>query len=603
MDEAQNTAGAAEKLRSYFRQAVEHQKKWREKAREDYGFYTGDQWNSADLGALKEQQRPAITINKIKPLIQLLSGWQRLNRYEPDFLPRTAGDLELCKVRKGVTKFVFDRNDYEYKESRIFFDGIVCGRGWLSAEYEWNYESLEGDIVLRRLSPFDMYVDPEAREPDLSDAEYVCRAKWVTKEKIKDVYPEHQDAVEAFARKYAEDEPPDKAGAESLWYSRETKKCRLVEIWYKEHYAKTLYILPDGRAAAGGQAEAALLLAGARQIRLPLTKMKFATLLGDLILEQGDSPYRHNDFPFVPFIAQYTGECEPENDIQGIIRSLKDPQREINKRRSQSLHILNTTANPIYWVREGALPPGDFQRFKDKGAIAGGVFKFATEKPVREEAAQFPAALARMEDVSTGDLRQISGINPEMLGEAMPSGTSGKAIELRQRQSVTQIAPLFDNLRLSKKRLLYLLWGEPGKPGLIPQYYSEAKVIRITGDDGKPAFLAVNQPEVDPAGRPTGRILNDLSTGEFDIVVADAPSTPTQRIAQYYALLEAVQAGVAIPPDIILEASDLPQKEEIRQRLLAEQQAALQSARQPQTGPVRRVGPPGTFPDASAPLL
>mgnify|MGYP001015525318 FL=1 len=195
MEESKQPIDSSERFRSSFKQAVEHHKKWREKAKEDYEFYVGDQWNSADLGSLKEQQRPAITINKIKPLISLLSGWQRLNRYEPDFLPRTADDLELCKVRKGVTKFVFDRNDYEYKESRVFFDGIICGKGWLSAEYEWNYESLDGDIVIRRISPFDMYVDPEAKEPDLSDAEYVCRAKWVTKEKIKDVYPDRKSVV------------------------------------------------------------------------------------------------------------------------------------------------------------------------------------------------------------------------------------------------------------------------------------------------------------------------------------------------------------------------------------------------------------------------
>lgn len=532
-EQAETRAVQAKPFRTWFKKAVEAEKKWREKAAEDYAFYAGDQWAKEDLAALKEQQRPAITINKVRPLIALLSGWQRLNRYEPDFLPRTADDLSLCKVRKGLTKFVLDRSDYEYKESRIFLDGIICGRGWLAAEYEWNYEKLDGDIVIRRVSPFDMYVDPEAKEPDLADAEYVCRARWVTKEKIKNVYPEQAEVIEGFVDRYDKDEQPEKADAEPLWYSRESKKCRLVEIWYREHYAKTIHILPDGVGVVPSDdlPSGTPVPEGTRTVRLPQARVKYVTLLGDVVLEDGDSPYRHGDFPFVPFVADYTGEVADEFDVQGIIRSLKDPQREVNKRRSQSLHIINTTANPVYWVKEGTMAPGDFQRFKERGAIAGGVFKYAAERPLREEAAAFPMALAQMEEISTHDLRAISGINPEMLGEAMPSGTSGKAIELRQRQSITQIAALFDNLRLSKKRLLSLLWGEPGRPGLIPQYYNEAKVIRIVGEGGKPEFVPVNQPEVDSFGlataysqRPFGRRVRYRGGGyAFD---ADPASEP-----------------------------------------------------------------------------
>lgn len=554
---------------------MEKERRWQEAAREDYEFYAGLQWDKGDLAALREQQRPAITINKIRPLIGLLSGWQRLNRYEPEFLPRTMEDGELCKVRKGVTKFVLDRNNYEYVESRMFMDGIICGRGWLAAEYEWNHKKLDGEIVIRRVSPFDMFIDPESKEPDLSDAEYVCRAKWVTKDRIRNVYPEHKEEIDGFVAS-CDGEEREHGEEWGLWYSRETKKCRLVEVWYREHVARKLFVLPGGAGVLMEDEvpEEAALPEGTETVSQLLSRMRYVTLLGDVVLEEGESPYKHGDFPFVPYVADYTGEVEVALDVQGIIRALKDPQREVNKRRSQSLHIINTTANPIYWVKEGTMAPSDLARFRDRGAVAGGVFRYAAEKPHREEAAVFPMALAQMEEISTMDLRAISGINPEMLGESMPSGTSGKAIELRQRQAVTQIAFLFDNLRQSKMRLMELLWGGAEEPGLIPQYYTEAKVIRIVGESGQPEFVPVNQPEVDGLGQATGRILNDLSVGEFDMVMADKPSTRTQRESQYYALLEAVQAGVAIPPDIILQASDLPQREEILQRMQAEKQAA-----------------------------
>ena len=62
-----------------------------------------------------------------------------------------------------------------------------------------------------------------------------------------------------------------------------------------------------------------------------------ATRNTSVLLEAGDSPYDDNYFPYVPFFA-YRGR-----DIDYcIIRNLIDPQREVNKRDSQLLHLLNS---------------------------------------------------------------------------------------------------------------------------------------------------------------------------------------------------------------------------------------------------------------------
>jgi len=98
--------------------------------------------------------------------------------------------------------------------------------------------------------------------------------------------------------------------------------------------------------------------------------------------------------------------------------------------------------------------------------------------------------------------------------------------------------------------------------------------------------VEVNQQQqgFDPmTGQAVNQVLNDLSTFQFDVIVSDTPATPSQRVAAFYALLEMAKVGVPIPPDMILEASDIPQKEQLKQRLAAAQQA------QPQQG----QGPPG----------
>jgi hypothetical protein len=109
-------------------------------------------------------------------------------------------------------------------------------------------------------------------------------------------------------------------------------------------------------------------------------------------------------------------------------------------------------------------------------------------------------------------------------------------------------------------------------------------VYRVEGTNGQ-EFIHVNQQviEQDPLGNVIHRTLNDLSQGEFDIVVSDTQASTTQRQAQMWSLVDAV-SKLQVPGDlvfdIILDLSDLPNKEEIKQRWQQRQEAQAQQAQQ-----------------------
>lgn len=189
----------------------------------------------------------------------------------------------------------------------------------------------------------------------------------------------------------------------------------------------------------------------------------------------------------------------------------------------------------------------------------------------------------------------------------VPASASGRAIELKQQAAVTSIAGMLDNLRRTKKQVMRHLWGYRGRRGLIQQYVTEEIAVRVTQEDGKPGFMRLNQrvpvpdpvtgqvPMLDENGNVIAAVMDDVSTWEFDIVLSDEPSSPSGRTAAFWKLLEAAKQGVPVPPEILLEASDIPQKERIKQAM-AEAQA--QQVRQAQGQP---MNPPGGVPVGSAP--
>ena len=576
------------RCRKWFRAAVDGGDKWRREAKEDYEFTAGKQWSDEEIKAFEKDGRPAITINRIKPLLNILSGYQRLNRYDVDFLARSSDDVDLCQVRAGITKYVMDRSDYDAVESQVFLDCAISGLGWFGVRYKFDYEVQDGEALIERVDPFGIYVDPEAHELDFSDAKFLIRAKWVAKDELKQVYPEHADAIDANFALYdsVERESEERIDIDPLYYSSELQKVRVVECWFKEQTQRTVFFTIDGQELPAEQVTPEMIqlgtIAGSQDI--PTNEVRLCVFFDRTLLEDIPSPYQHGEFPYVPMIYHYYGV----GDVPaGFVRDLKDPQREVNKRRIQELHLLNVTANGGGFVEEGAMTPEQEAEFKNKNNLPGHYNKVmpgGIARILEREPKNPPMAIIQAEQQATEDLKSISGINESMLGVEVPTQASGRAIELRQKQSITHLAVIFDALRHSKKRIVNLLWGRRGHAGVIPQFYTAEKVYRVEGENGQ-QFITVNQQVVtqDPIAGTIVQTLNDLSHGEFDIVISDVESSATQRQEQLWTLVDAV-TKLNVPAnlifDTIIDLSNLPKKNEIKARWLQQQEEQKQQAQQ-----------------------
>lgn len=593
------------KRRTEFQAAADKERGFRDEANEDYEFYWGDQWSEGTKRSLQELGRPVITDNRIKPMINLLSGYQRMNRYDPEFLPRTSDDIDLCTVRKGLTKYIFDQTEYGTQESLMFLDGIICGRAWMEVVYNIDYSTLDGDIAIQRVSPFDIYVDPESRQPDYSDARYLCRAKWVDKDKLKSIYPDEAAYIEACTDEYDKAEKHEMIGTEPLWYQRETRKVRMIEHWRKEIVQKQKYILMNGDIIVKEDITAEHIAIGIkRPVFIPEQVVIVTVFIGEVLLEEKESPYEHGEFPFIPYTVYYLGEGDKP---AGVVRDLKDLQRELNKRRSQSVNILNTQLNSGVLYEQGSIDANQKSNIARIGTVPGAMLEVMpgalTKNKIRfMDPKPPPAGEIQALQETAASIKTVAGINESMLGSDIPSGTSGRAIELRQKAAMTHIGGLFDNQRRTKVQVLRLLWGRKNKKGLVQQYYTEEKSFRIIGENGNQQFMTINKqvPVQDELGNTIYQTLNDMTTGEFDIVISETPTMATQRIAQFWALTDAA-SKLGIPGDmvfdILLDLCDLPQREELKRRWQERQEAQKQAANAPPPKPEPKINETINFKD------
>lgn len=561
---------------------------WRQNAKQDYEFMQGKQWDDADIKKMREAGRPTITINRIRPVINLLCGYASQNETEPDFLPRSEEDDRVSRVAKGITKYCLDRANYQRNKGKCFRDKIICGLANYWVHYEFDYVKLDGEIRIDRVSPFDVFVDPECSQEDLSDAQYIGRYSWESPSKLKQVYPDKAVEIDTLSHKFDDTELEtgsfETVNGEALWYSDKYRKVRVVQYWYKEYKTKRIFMTQNGVVDEDNPLYVVLMAMGKEPTSIPDTQIRYATFSDNVLLEEGESPYKHNKFPLVRDYCYYTGELvDDEREPAGVVRDIKDAQRETNKNRSQRMHVVNQqTLGVKYW--QGPVTEQFKNTVKKYGTTPGANIYMPPGVTFTDGTPAMDSAInMNLEQQSSNDFYAISGITPESLSGSV-GNMSGKAIDLRQSVTTVQTAGIFAQTKEAELQIVKLLWGEKNAPGLIPQFYNQEKAMRILGDDGQKEFIqiqpgmnqpmqeqtmldAMGQPVLDAEGNPVKKVLYDLSAFDFDIVISTSQASATARRANLYQLLEAKKSGVDIPIDIILDFMDFPEKEAVKKRM------------------------------------
>ena len=143
------------------------------------------------------------------------------------------------------------------------------------------------------------------------------------------------------------------------------------------------------------------MIAGSQDI--PTNEVKLCVFFDRTLLEEIISPYQRGEFPYVPMVYHHFGVGDTP---AGFVRAMKDPQRELNKGRIQTLHLLNTSANGGGWIEEGAMTPDQESEFERKGTVPGHYQKvmagaISMGKIREREPKNPPAAVIQAEQAAT----------------------------------------------------------------------------------------------------------------------------------------------------------------------------------------------------------
>jgi hypothetical protein len=177
-------------------------------------------------------------------------------------------------------------------------------------------------------------------------------------------------------------------------------------------------------------------------------KMRLSWWIGPHRIADMPTPYKHNNFPYIPF----WGYREDLTQIPyGLIRSMRSPQDEINARLSKMMWLLSakrvtTDAGPGRRRRRGAA------RGREAGCDDRAVARTATPTRRLQGRVRLPALAQQFEVLKDAmeAIQKTAGVYHAMLGDKQPGGAnSGIAINSLVEQGTTTLAEINDNYRFA----------------------------------------------------------------------------------------------------------------------------------------------------------
>lgn len=548
----------------------------------DQDFYDGLQWDPDDVEALRERGQWPLVYNLIGPVCNWIIGSQKRTPLDWKILPRHESGSDLADVKTELMKYLSDTNNEPWSVSAAFRDAVIVGLGWLESGVRGD----DGDepIFTTYESWRNVLYDSSSKERDFGDARYLFRWKWVDEDLALALFPERRDVIEQAVRRSMDlvtgglDEQGEEFWylgqvigqgdpSKALTFDRRTyisdtsylnyrrRRVRLIEGWYTVPVRKQMM---RGIGGLSGQAydatdpdHLAALESGAVSLFDSMTfEMRCALFTERAMLWMGKSPYAHNKYPFTPIWCYRRGR---DNSPYGVVRGLRDPQEDYNKRASKALWMLS--ANRIV-MEDGAVDDIELLREEASRPDAIIVKRRGSELNISNDIKLADTQLELM-DRDHAHIQSSSGVTDELMGR-QTNAVSGRAIEARQQQGSVATAEIFDNLRFARQ-----LQGQK-LLSLCEQYMTEPRVLRITGARGQIEWLNVNEPVVGPDG--SVQFLNDVTQEQADFIVSEQDYHATTRAAMFEQLMETTSK---LPPEVslkllpqVLELSDIPNKEE-----------------------------------------
>lgn len=521
---------------------------------------------------------PRTEIPEIYPILASIVAWctdqspqYRISASVPPFSPLGKFFADLAQDLEWVLNTNWEALDYSSEASQILWDGELYGIGYGKTFWDATAEGGLGNVTMRRVDPFNMYLDPDARS--WKDMNFVIETKQMSLQDVRRRFPKAR-LDELHFRLDAPQAPtqidpsgtqgqvghrtnpgslpttPD-AGTNITSFgggSNNTPRVMddsvtVIECWYRDIVRSNLpeAQTPDPTPETPNRSDRA-------------DEWRCVIFSGNQILldESARNIYGANIHPY----ARYCPLEEGELYGYSLVEQLAPMQISINRLFASIEHNAWLSGNPILIqsTKNGRQTitnrPGEKIEVQDPNQDV----RWLTPPPIQQQHLM-------LIDKIIEEMERISGMSAIVRGSQPQGRPSEGVVNTIQDSAFVRIRQRLRNYERFLRDSAFL------QATLISEFYDEERVISRVGDDGQSTSLSITQQHFYTPGQ------DGLEPFKFNLQVRAGATDAIGREARL-SMYERFFAIGAIDGEALLKLAQVPGWSDIVERVQQQQQAA-----------------------------
>lgn len=520
-------------------------------------YKDGKQLSEDERKKLAKRGQPPLVDNKIQDKCDTLSGIEETTRTDPKAFPRTPVHQEAAEAATDALRYIADDSLFQESSSAAHENLVVeglCGGEVIVEKRKGRYAS----IRMNHIRWDRLFYDPHSLKLDYSDSEYKGFSTWMDVEQAKVDFGKNNKHASKEALDNLEISFTDTSSVGMADTHDDKPRYTMTARGRKRIQIFTHYFRRDG-------------------------VWHYAVWCkGGYLEDPRPSPYKNEDGEPDCCIELQAVYKDRDGNPFGVVQRYLDLQDAHNKRHSKMLHLLNTKQ---IFTEKGALgEKGDLAKARAELHKPDGIVEFTPGMEWKVETnldmAQGQFQLLQWTDAQLG----ATGPNDALQGQS--GSISGRAKQLDQQAGTLLLGPLRKAHRAWKLRMYRHAWSR------ARQYWNSEMWIRVTDDEDKVRFVALNKPstygEIEAgklakkqmapeekaaaveqiAGDPRAQqpmVENALAEMDVDIIIDEAPDTITVQAEQFETLAMLAEKRPEVPFGMLVELSQL--RSDIKKRV------------------------------------
>jgi hypothetical protein len=177
-----------------------HRQRWQSLSQKGFDFYLNEQLSKKEIDDLEEAGMPTFTINRVTPIIEIMKYFVTANNPRWKAVGATGDDVDSAQVHSDIADYCWYLSNGKSLYSQVVLDSLTKGIGYFLVDIDKDADRGMGEVMFRRIDPYDVYVDPASRDFLFRDATFIMIRKNLSRSSLINMLPEHEAKIKKVSR-------------------------------------------------------------------------------------------------------------------------------------------------------------------------------------------------------------------------------------------------------------------------------------------------------------------------------------------------------------------------------------------------------------------